>query len=129
VGSQIMPLHFAAGVKSLRYIVQQWIKSMMVAEIFPLHNCSWETNFPTTFCNGEIWLTAASGSGESNLTTAWCSGESNLTTAWCSGESIWHWGVKSKNFGRFPRPLKGQTCKKTITYGDLHYSSPMRIMY
>ncbi len=62
--------------------------------------------------------------GESNLTAAWCSEESNLTAAWCSGESIWQQGVKSKNSERLPRPLKGQSCKKTYMW-DLQYPSPL----
>jgi hypothetical protein len=37
---------------------------------------------------------------------------SNLATAFC----ILQPGVKSKNFGRLPGPLKGQSGKKKITY-------------
>jgi hypothetical protein len=88
-GSQISPLHYAAG-----------------RQISRLHFalCSRESKIPTALwlpaasCSGESDLTAAFCSGESNLTAAWCNGESNLT-AWCSWESIWHRGVKSKNFG------------------------------
>ncbi len=46
--------------------------------------------------------------------------ESNLTAAWCSGESIWQRGVKSKNSGRLPRPLKGQSCKKNHIWGTFN---------
>ncbi len=37
-------------------------------------------------------------------------------------------GIKSKNFGRLPRPLKGQSCEKSHMR-DLQYPIPMRIMY
>jgi hypothetical protein len=108
--------------------------------------CSGESNLPTAFCSGEMWLPAApcirsycckmQRGAKSyscmiqrrvNLTAPWCSGKSNLTAAWCSGKSIWQRGVKSQNFGRLPRPLKGQSCKKSHM-GDLHYPIPMRIM-
>jgi hypothetical protein len=46
-----------------------------------------------------------------------------------SGESIWQRGFKSKNFGRLPRPLKRQSCKKCHIWGPLLSPSPMRIMY
>jgi hypothetical protein len=40
----------------------------------------------------------------SQISAAWCTGESNLAAAWCSGKSTLQRGVKSKNFGRLPRP-------------------------
>jgi hypothetical protein len=40
VKSQISPLNFAAGVKSRRCTVQRGAKSMIFAEIFPLHDAT-----------------------------------------------------------------------------------------
>ncbi len=125
-------------VKSLRCMMQRGVKSMIVAEIFPLddanqmqikssywflqrgdvtHCCTlkWESDLTAAKCSRKSNLTAVWCSGESNLTSTWHSGESNLTAACYSGESIWQQGVKSDNFGRLPRPLKRQSCKK-ITY-------------
>jgi hypothetical protein len=63
-------------------MMQRGIKSMIIAEIFPLHNAAGsQTNFPTAFCSGESNLSAALCSGESNLAPALCSGESNLSDA------------------------------------------------
>ncbi len=114
VGSQISPLHDAA-----RNQVNDCCRNL------PAAWCSGESNFPTAFCSREMWLPTASCSGESNLAAAFFSGDSNLTTAWCSresnhsaawgsGESIWQQGVKPKNFGRPPKPLKGESCKNHI---------------
>jgi hypothetical protein len=37
-------------------------------------------------------------------------------------------GVKSKNFRRLSGPLQGQYCQRSHM-GELHYPTPMRIMY
>ncbi len=106
-------------------IMQRGVKSSPTALWLPAASCSGESDLSAAFGSGESNLTAEWCNGESNLTAAWCSGESNLTSTLCSGESIWQRGVKSKNFGGLPGPLKGQSCKKSHM-GDYYLLSTIQ---
>jgi hypothetical protein len=114
---------------------------MSFADIFLLHHAVESQIFPCFsllhLVVGNQILPLHKWSGESNLTATSCSRETNLTGEKCSWElkgkisgniSPPQYGVKSKNFGRLPRPLKGQLCHKSHM-GDLHYPIPKRITY
>ncbi len=123
----------------------------------PAASCSGESSLSAALCSGESNLSDAWCSGESIQwllqKSSQCILQRGDVTPCCilplhdaagsqilplhdaagsqilpSGESIWQRGVKSKNFRRPPTPLKGQLLKKSPV-GDLHYTSPMRIMY
>jgi hypothetical protein len=89
------------GVKSLHCMMQRRVKLMYFADIFPLHHAVVSQILPPHDAAG---------------------------SQFGSGQPKWQRGVKSKNFRRLPRPLKGQACKKSHM-GDLYYHVPMRIIY
>ncbi len=143
------PLHFAAGSQVNDFCRNLPATSCSEESNLPTAFCSGRMFLPAASCSGQSDLSAAKWSGESNLTATSCSRESNLTGAKCSEELKWEisgnisprrrgrvqsyrrtmqWGVKSKNFGRLPRPLKGQSCHKS-RMGDLNYPIPKRITY
>jgi hypothetical protein len=101
-GSQISPLHFVAG-----------------SQISLLHFAAGSQNFPLHDAAASQILPLHDAAGSQILLL-----HDAAKSQFGSGESI-----KSKNSGRLPRPLKGQSCKKKSYMGDLQYPSPMRIMY
>jgi hypothetical protein len=106
------------GVISLRCIMQRGVKLMIGAEIFPLQDAARGVKFSysilqlgyvTHCCILQPGVKSRRCVLQPGVKSYRCMMQRGVKSYNCMMQR----GVKSKNFGRLPRPLKGQSCKKS----------------
>jgi hypothetical protein len=114
---------------------------MIVAEIFPLHHAAGSQTFLLHFAAWSQISTLYYAAGSQISLLHFSAGSQIFRQHYAAGsqilplhdaakvksyhrmmqrESIWQRGVKSKNSGRLPRPLKGQSCRKNHIWGTFN---------